>query len=333
MSERSFRVAVVGATGLVGGEILGVLEERACPISELVLYAADDAVCAEVEFAGESRRVEELPAELPEVDVAFLCALPEVAEPLGERLAEKGTLVIDLEGGAAGVVLGPADVSAAEAKQPLRLADPAARLLVGPLRALAEVGPVRRAHATLVLPSSAFGRGAVESLGNETIALMNARGGGDPDAEDDDETEDSDAREVTAAFRCAPVDPKSGLAARIQAQSESLLGASVALTIQALRAPIFFGQMASLSVEMAAPVDIEAVRKALHEAPSLILIEGEVSERSTSDALGIDAVQVSGLRHDTQSPCWLHFWALSDNVRQGAALPAVSLAEGLLLRN
>jgi aspartate-semialdehyde dehydrogenase len=333
VSDRGLRVVVVGATGLVGGEIVSLLADREFPVAELHLYASDESAGAEVEFGAERRAVERVPERLPSADVVFLCASPQVNGRVGAGVAAGGALVIDLSASDASEgappVLGPSDVAGAGARGPVRLADPAARLIVAPLRALAEAAPIRRVVATVAVPASAFGRKSVENLGRQTIDLLNARARGAGEETDDVGEED----ESTLAFRCAPQVAASAENVRVERQVSALLGTGVAVTVQRLRAPVFFGQLASVSVEMAAAVSLDQARKLLREAPSLILVEDPAASRSTFDAIGIDAVQVTGLRQDPGSPQWLHLWALSENVRQGAALPAVALAESLLLRH
>jgi len=338
MSERSFRVLVLGATGLVGREILGVLEERAFPVSEIFLFADEETRGSEVEFARRSHVVDTVGDDLPEVDVAFLCGPADVNRRVGAAASAKGALVIDLEAGTADdVVLGPGDSGTTNARRPLHLANPATRLIVAPLRALGDAGGIRRVVVTLVVPASAFGSGALDKLGAQTISLLSSSARGEES--EDEQSEESEEEPVvedeaaSLAFRCAPLGSEEELVARARGQAERLLGAGVAVSVHAVRAPVFYGQAASISVETTAPIAIDEVKKRLREAPSVILVEGVAAGMTTFDTLGIDAVQVSSLRADASSPAWIHFWAMAENVRQGAALPAVTLAESLLLRH
>lgn len=342
MSDRLFRVAVVGATGLVGREVLALLEERGFPIGELRLYDDAESGDGTLEVGGRSVTVARVPDDVPEADVAFLC------EPrhhrVGATLASKGTLVIDASEdpatrGDRAPVLGPADVSAQRAREPIGLASPAARLVAAPVRAIAEGATVGRVIATLLVPASAFGVAAVEGLGGETIALLNTRGD-QPDDEspdpDSEEAPEDGAEEATAAdslaFRCEPMPAEDAWTSGVRSETSQLLGPSVGVAIRAAKVPVFYGQAASISVEIAVATPIDEVRKRLREAPSIVLVEGE-GRRTTFDTLGIDAIQITGLHEDRSSPGWFHFWALAENVRQGAALPAVVIAESLLLRH
>ena len=328
--SRALRVAVIGATGLVGREIVALLDERIFPVGSLALYASRASAGATLEFGQRARPVDALPAELPEVDVAFLCAPPEVSRAVAETLAEGGALVIDLAPGDLDdvpLLLGAADLGAAPRTARgglwVRVPGPLTRMIVAPLRVLGAVtAPPTHVIATLLVSASAFGHAAVKRLSEQSIALLNLRG-------------EEEAGAPEGAFRCTPQAPKSPVAVRVSAEVAALTELSAPLALHVARVPMFHGQAAALSLELASPVELDKVRDALRGAPSLVVTGDEVTgaEVSTLDAIGVDAIHVVGLRQDVNDPRWLHFWALGDNVRQGAALAAVSLAEGILLNH
>lgn len=325
--EPPLRVAVVGASGLVGAEVVSLLEERSFPAGELLLYASGRSAGEEVEFGGRLLTVREVERPMPPVDVAFLCATADLSRELGPALASAGAWVIDLAPGApsadaAPLVLGAADARGASSGAGggrVRLPDPFARTIALAIRGLASRARPKRVIATLLLPASAFGKEAVERLSEETVALLNLREG---EAE----------REAAAAFRCIPEVGSDGeqLVERIEAEARLLSGGSVDVAVSAVRTPVFFGEAASISVELEPPLPVERAREALRETPSLLVPESGDEPKDTLEALGADGVSVLGLRTHGQAPGWLHFWALGDNVRQGAALAAVALAEALL---
>ncbi len=323
MADRTLRVAVVGATGLVGSEIVSLLGERRFPLSELLLFASERSQSVSVDFAGETIDVRVVERPMPAVDVAFLCATMEVGAEIGPKMAAAGALVIDLAPGPGPFALGAADVwnLPEGARRLARLPDPLARMIAVPLIALRALAVPRRVLATLLVAASTFGRTSVDRLAEETASLLNFQQGEDrPDPE--------------IAFRCIPGDAGAGgIAARVEDQLGALLGEELSRTASVVRVPAFHGQAASVSVELAGPVAFEAVRRALRESPSLLVAEPGGAAPSTLDAVAADGILVTGLRHSEREPQWLHFWALGDNVRQGAALAAVSLAEGVLLRH
>ena len=322
--EHGLRVAVVGATGLVGSEVVSLLAERRFPIGDLRLYASARSAGEEIEFSDRSIRVARLDGPISEVDVAFLCASTEVSRAVAGGLAESGALVVDLSPAPAvldqtRLVLNAADARVAVGASRgcvLRLPDPFSRLLALPLMALAEKARVRRVIATLLAPASSRGRANVGRLSEETIDLLNLR-----------ETEEETAAQI--AFRCVP-EVREGAAARVEAETASLAGGGVAVSVSVVDVPTFFGQAASVSVELEAAIPVERVRQILRESPSLLLVE-ESDAVDTLDVIGADGISIVGLHESTAGPGWLQFWALSDNVRQGAALAAVSIVEGVLL--
>ena len=327
--SRALRVAVIGATGLVGREVVALLEERSFPVGTLTLYASQASVGASLEFHEQTRPVNALPDELPEIDLAFLCAPAEVSGDVAEQLTESGALVVDLAPGAsdkAVLLLGAADLGSAlrTARGGLwvRVPDPLSRMIVAPLRALdaAAMRPIR-VIATLLLSASASGHAAVERLSEESIALLGLR-------------EEEEGGAARGAFRSTPLPPDSPVSARVLAEVAALVGLAAPLALHVARVPMFHGQAAALSLELASPVETDQVRGVFREAPSLVVVADQGADAlSTFDVIGVDAIHVVGLRRDGNDSRWLHFWTLADNVRQGAALAAVTLAEGILLRH
>jgi aspartate-semialdehyde dehydrogenase len=326
-AERTVRVAVVGATELVGAEIVSLLDERAFPVGELRLYGSPGCEGDELEFRGATMRVEKLGAN-PEADVAFLCATAEVGETLGVALATAGTLTIDVSLNApsdasAPIVLGVGDIAATDWRPSggvlVRMADPLTRLAAVPLRALGALADLERVIATLLVPASAFGRKRVDRLGEQTIRLLNLR-----EAEGEEP-----AMEI--AFRCIPdrVSSVASTSNRIAAELARLLGGRPQVVARVVEVPVFFGQAVSLAVEVQSAVGVEEVRAALRETPSLLLVEGD-QRLSTLDVVDTDGVFILDLRREVGAERWFSFWVLGDNVRQGAALPAVAMAESLL---
>jgi aspartate-semialdehyde dehydrogenase len=261
--ERGLRVAVVGATEIIGAEVVSLLAERRFPLAHLSLYSSRETAGEEVDFRDGTLRVERLPDTVPMVDVMFLCSAIETAATLGTAAVAAGTLTIDLAPHAtpdadAPAVLGVGDLSPvlrhASGGLLVRMAHPLARLAAVPLRA----------------------RGALARV------------------------------ELSEFLRGRP---------RVVAN--------------VVEVPAFFGHAASLAIELEAVVGADEARKVLRETPSVVIVEGD--ERfSTLDVVGADAICILDLRQEGPDERWLHLWALGDNVRQGAALPAVAIAESLL---
>ena len=321
------RVAVVGATGLVGREVVSLLDEREFPVEELLLYASEHSEGETLSLRGEPVTVRRLPAEPPTVDLAVLCATAEVSRKIAGALAAKGGLVLDLapDSPAKVVPLGAAAVEAlrspAGTGRVLAVPDPLARLVAAPLRALGSLGRAQRAVVTLLVSASARGRERIEALGRQTVSLLNAQSS----------SEDEEAEAI--AFACIPEDASApaSIAARVEGQVQALLAAGFPLVVSVVQTPTFVAHVASIAVEIDASFSAGEARKALREAPSLLVAEPGEGSIGTRDVAGSEAIHVVGLRQNPSDPRWLQFWAMADNIRQGAALAAVSLAEGLLL--
>jgi aspartate-semialdehyde dehydrogenase len=193
-----------------------------------------------------------------------------------------------------------------------------ARVIAVPLLALRALAAPVRVLSTLIVSASRFGKEAVELLSRETIGLLSLQ-----DAEGE--------AEPTVAFRCIPLGTQP--TDHLEAEIRELIGADLPLSLRVIRAPMFHGHAASLAIQFDAPVDVAAARSMLREAPSLLVSDEGAAPISTLDALAIDAMHVTEITSPAEDPTWLHLWVLGDNVRQGAALAAVSLVEGVLLRH
>ena len=313
------RVAVVGATGLVGREILSLLEERRFPIAELVPYGAEQSAGDSLAFAGEDTTIRELGSSFPRFDLAFLCASAKVSSRVAAAFAAGGATVIDLTAAhrdAKDVPLALPGEEPAQAGGIVAIPDPLTTLLVLLLRPIAVRTRIRRVVATGLLSISSLGRDALDRLGSESAELLNGRS---PEAED----------QVAFDAGPEPRDVDRFLGSEVRRDVSRLLGAEIPLVLSAIRVPLFFGQGVSLAIEAEEPLDAGAVEGWLREAPSLI-IDPPASATTIRGAAGGEAVHVAMVRTDPTDRRWIGLWATSDNVRQGAALAAVSVAESIV---
>jgi aspartate-semialdehyde dehydrogenase len=324
------RVAVVGATGLVGREIVSLLTEREFPVSDLFLYASRESEGEEIEFRNEPVLVERLPEELPPVDLAFLCATAEVSRLVAEDLSANGSTVIDLSSAYRSVESVPLVLAGWQPAEDwawtaiLSIPDALTVSLASPLRALATVSAPKRMIATALVSASAFGHSAVAELSAETIGLLNAR-------------EATHAPGTPLAFSCVPqgLSQNAGegtLGDEVARDLRRLLGRELDVTLTVVRTPTFHAHGVSVTAETVEPVPIERLKKALREAPSLLFDEAGAQVRGTRDVVGSDGIHIGAVRVDSSRPHWVHFWVAADNVRQGAGLTALAVAEAVLRR-
>lgn len=313
------RVAVVGATGLVGREIITLLGERRFPVRELVPFSSESSAGDSIAFADGDVTVQEIPSAWPRFDLAFLCASAEVSRRAAPALAAGGAVVVDVTAAhrdAKDATLALPGEGLAPTTSIVAIPHPVTTLLVSLLQPIVAHVRVRRVVATALVSISALGRDALDRLGTESAELLSGR---TPDEE----------RQV--AFDSGP-EPRDGdryLAAEVRRDASRLLGVDLPLSFSAVRVPLFFGQGLSLAVEGEEPIDVGAVESWLREAPSLI-VDPPATATTIREAAGGEAVHVGMLRVDPTDRRWLHLWATSDNVRQGAALTAVSIAEAMV---
>lgn len=315
------RVAVAGATGLLGGELLVALEESRFPIDELVPIGSQDSAGGVVELAGEPFDVLSVGAPLRGVDLMLLCTPPEPSLELARRALHAAVPVLDLSG-----------TFAATPEVPLVIADlePAGEALRAPLVAaptapglalalvlapIARALGVVRAVATLLSSASTAGRAGVETLSSESIALFNQQ-----------ELPELSAFAHPVAFDCVPghgADEGAGETASERALESALhrlLGADLRLAITMLRVPTFAGDGATLALETRSEASVETLKSLLAKAPGLELDEsGDPRAPSTRAATGRDVVLVGRVRRDPSSERGALLWIAADGVRLAAA--------------
>lgn len=322
-TQELLSVAVVGATGALGAELLDVLEERGFPISQLVPIATDRSLGREVEYAGDAYPVETEVESLEGLDLVFLCAPPEVSLEYARLALEARVPCIDCSGALAGqpdVALLVADQldPDTEIDQPL-VASPTAPALVWArvLAPLAQAAGVRRVVGTSVESAGVAGRGGMEALSGQSIALFNQQ-----ELPDQDEP---------VAFDCLPAvgegvaEGATGHECALADALARILGAPLALAHTAVRVPTFSGDGVALVVETERPLGPEDACSVLAKAPGVVLWP-DAAGPSTRTAAGRDEVLVGRVRRDPSVACGLQLWVAADGLRI-AASNAARLAE------
>ncbi|HEX4210820.1 MAG TPA: hypothetical protein VHY56_10530 [Candidatus Binataceae bacterium] len=313
---RQPRVAVVGATGTVGGQLADLIGEREFPFAELKLFASEAGSSETIENEGRRYPVTQLntSSDLANFDLAFL-ALPE--ERALELIEEHpGPILIDLSAGsrspgrapilAPGVVTRE-HVQKLKANKVFAVPNPAAQVIATILRAIgAEDG---FAGATYLAGASTMGRERVTDLFNQSADLLNAR-------------LDVDDGSIQTAFNLFIPEQGAGLADAITAQAMALLGGHARLAVQVVQVPAFHGSAVALSLSDADPAVREWPGK-LRAAPGVLLIEGD-DPAGFVDAIGQEATIVR-MRPGNGGGV---IWAVFDSARM-AAFAALWIAESL----
>jgi aspartate-semialdehyde dehydrogenase len=345
-SAESLRVAVVGATGAVGREMLRVLEERSFPVDELVALASSRSDGRTVSFLGQELEVRELtPERLAGVDVALWSAGSDVARESIPAAAAAGTVCIDNSSAFRmdpGVPLSIPEVNPAALQgSPRIVAVPNCTIIT----ALLAVGPLHRATAlrSLVLSSyqsvSGAGQKGIRELAEQVDKLAgHVEELGRPDVE-------SMARgEVfgkpiafNAVAKIGDFEPggSTGEESKMVAESRKILSApGLEVAATAIRVPVVVGHGVSILATFARPFSPDAAREILAEAPGVRLMDDPERDiyPSPIESAGEDVALVGRIRAVEGRDDALLLWSCADNLRKGAALDAVQIAEYLFTR-
>ncbi len=331
-ADAGLRVAVIGASGALGSELLAVLEERRFPLSDVVPVATDRSLGNEVDLAGEAYPILTEVPRLDAVDVLFLCAPPAVSLEFAREALRACVACFDLSGALArqpDVPLLAADLAYAEedlAKPLVATPAGAALALALALAPLSREAGLRRVVATSLEAVSGAGQQGMESLSQQVLAIFNQQA-----------PPPSLVFDRPVAFDVLPAVGEieaSGSTAREEALVcglRRLLGRPelpVAATV--LRVPTFTGDGASLSIETEAALDAAQASEILAKAPGIALTRDDPHGPTTRSCSGSELVRVGRLRPDPTTPHGLLLWIAADAVRL-AASNAVRLAEARFL--
>ncbi len=330
---RSFDIAVIGATGSVGEALVQLLEERDFPVANLHVLASGESAGRSLAFKGKNLRVRTPEAfDFSTVRLVFFAATEAVTREYAEQARAAGCAVIDL---AAALPSEQAPRLVPEVNPeiletlsaPYRVTSPSASAIAVAvaLAAIAEHIEIQRLTVTACLAVSSRGRDGVAELARQTAELLNAR-----------PLEPRLFDQQIAFNLLAQVDmPDSAghgvLEKRLASELKELLNVpQLKVSVTCVQAPVFFGDSLSVSLQTAAPVDLSAIGATLRTSATLEYVEQGEYPTVVSDAVGQDVVYVGRIRGGLDDPAELNMWITSDNVRKGAALNAVQIAELLI---
>ncbi|KPV94441.1 Aspartate-semialdehyde dehydrogenase 2 [Pseudoalteromonas sp. P1-9] len=334
MSQK-FNVAVLGATGLVGRQIIETLEERKFPIDTLYLLASERSAGEDIKFAGEDIEVIDVETfDFSNAHIALFSAGGSVSEKYAPIAAEAGCVVIDNTSHFRydyDVPLVVPEVNP-EALSDFRnrniIANPncsTIQMMVA-LKPIYDAYGIDRINITTYQSVSGGGKKAVDELAKQTANLMNAR------------PLENDVFPKQIAFNVIPqIDSfeDNGYTReemKMVWETQKIFGdSSVMVNPTAVRVPVFYGHAEAIHLETRMPVDVEHVKQLLNDAPGVEYIEDEQDYPTpVTDASGNDAVYVGRVRQDISHPHGLNLWVVSDNTRKGAATNSIQIAELLI---
>ena len=331
--NRTFNVAVVGATGAVGETMLSILAERNFPVGKLVALASERSAGSTVEFNGEKITVQDLATFDPTgIDIALFSAGGGISKEFAPKFAAAGAVVIDNSSAFrydADIPLVVSEVNPEQVQNRPRgiIANPNCSTM----QMLVALAPIHRKYgierinvATYQSVSGA-GRSALEELGRQTGALLNFQ---DPDPQ---------RFPVQIAFNLIPhIDEflDNGFTKeemKLVWETRKILGdESIQVNPTAVRVPVFYGHSEAVAIETRDKVTAAEARALLEAAPGIEVVDDRAPggyPTPVTHASGTDAVYVGRIREDISHPRGLNLWIVSDNIRKGAALNAVQVAE------
>ena len=339
MTEK-INTAIVGATGLVGRELLNALSERKFPVGELRLFASWNTAGEMIEFRGDEVRVEPLAADsFQNLNLVFFTSHPLVSRDMVEAALKAGALVIDasrafrLDPGVPLVVpeVNPEALVQVKEKRAGLVASPSA---VGTGLALA-LGPIhrrfglKRVVAASTHGSTAAGRLGFEEHQRQTVAIFNQQ-----------EIEIEKFSRQTAFNIFPQVGPFTEGASEeesdIERELPKILGLKrLAITVTAAMVPVFCGSSAAVNLETEQPAPVEQVRTLLEEAPGVLVFDRPEAEQypDTLLAMAREEVLVGRLRRDPTLANGIALWISVDNLRKGSSLNLVQIAEAVLVED
>ncbi len=330
---RPLHVAVVGATGAVGEAMLSILAERKFPLARLSLLASERSAGGEVEYEGEKIIIQDLASFDPAgVDIALFSAGGSVSREFAPKFAAAGAVVIDNSSAFRyddDVPLVVYEVNPEAAKNRPRgiIANPncSTMQMVVALAPLHREYGIERINVATYQSVSGGGRSAMEELGKQTGQLLSFQ------------EIDPQRFPVQIAFNLIPhIDDflDNGFTKeemKLVWETRKILGdESIMVNPTAVRVPVFYGHSEAVAIETTKKVTAEAARALLAASPGVEVVDERKAggyPTPVTHASGNDAVYVGRIREDISHPRGLNLWIVSDNIRKGAALNAVQLAE------
>jgi aspartate-semialdehyde dehydrogenase len=332
-------VAIVGATGAVGEVMLELLAERNFPVDNLVLLASENSAGTALQFKGKSIRVKNLATfDFSQTHIGLFSAGGSVSEKYAPIAAAQGCVVID---NTSFFRRDPEIPLVIPEVNPERIDDYAKRNIIAnpncstiqmlvALKPIHDAVGIRRINVCTYQAVSGAGRRAVEELAGQTARLLN----GQP-------TEQKVfSRQIS--FNVIPHigsfedNGYTNEEMKMVWETRKILeDDSIEVNPTCVRVPVFYGHSEAIHIELNGPLTAAAARELLAVAPGVTLMDEAVDggyPTPVSDSAGADPVFVGRLRADISTANGLNLWVVSDNVRKGAALNSIQIAEVLLKR-
>jgi aspartate-semialdehyde dehydrogenase len=334
----AYRIAVVGATGNVGREMLQTLAERKFPVSDLVALASSRSIGREVSFGEDDIvKVQDLATfDFKGFDLVLSSPGAKISAEFAPRAARAGAVVIDntshwrMDPDVPLVVpeVNPDALAGFGRKNIIANPNCSTIQMVVALKPLHDAAKIRRVVVSTYQSVSGKGKEAMDELFTQTRGIY----------VNDAITREHFTKQI--AFNVIPHiddfmdDGSTREEWKMVVETKKILDPSIKVHATCVRVPVFVGHAESINVEFDRPISADEARELLRDAPGVSVVDHRLDEGYVTpvEAAGEDSVFVSRLREDPTIDNGLAFWCVSDNLRKGAALNAVQIAEALINR-
>jgi aspartate-semialdehyde dehydrogenase len=334
----SWKVAIVGATGNVGREMLNILAEREFPVSEVVPLASRKSVGKEVSFGDRTLKCKALENyDFKGTDIVLMSAGSTVSAEWSPKIGAQGSVVIDNSSKwrmDADVPLIVPEVNSHAISRYAKkniIANPncsTAQMVVA-LKPLHDVARIKRVVVSTYQSVSGAGKDAMDELFNQTRAIF--------------VTDSIEPKKFTKqiAFNVIPHidtfmdDGYTKEEWKMAAETRKILDPDIKVTATCVRVPVFVGHSEAINIEFESPITPDQARDILREAPGCMVVDKREDGGYVTpvECVGDYATYISRIRKDPTVENGLALWCVSDNLRKGAALNAIQIAEILIARH
>ena len=331
----SYVVAVVGATGNVGREMLNILDERKFPISRVDVVASRSSQGREVSFGDKTLKIQALDFyDFSKADIALFACGSGPTKTYAPQAAAAGCVVIDnsslyrMDKGVPLIVpeVNPDDLAGYTQRNIIANPNCSTAQLVVALKPLHDLGAIRRVVVSTYQSVSGAGNEAMDELFTQTRAVF----------VNDELKRENFTKQI--AFNIIPhigdfnKDGGTTEEQKMVDETHKMLDPNIAVTVTCVRVPVFVGHSEAVNIEFTKPVSVEQAQEALEAAPGVLVVDRREDGGYITpiECVGEFETFVSRMRLDPTVENGMNLWVVSDNLRKGAALNAVQIAELLV---
>tara|TARA_B110000438_G_scaffold74433_1_gene74546 strand:- start:414 stop:1433 length:1020 start_codon:yes stop_codon:yes gene_type:complete len=334
-----YNLAVLGATGAVGHEIITILEERNFPIENIYALASKRSVGKEVSFGDKVLKVENVENfDFSSVDIAIFSAGSDVSEKWAPIAGDKGCIVIDntshfrMDPDVPLIIpeVNPEALEGYRNKNIIANPNCSTIQMLVPLKPLHDLAIIKRIVVSTYQSVSGAGKSAMDELWDQTRKMFF----------NETETQESKNFNKRIAFNVIPQidkfldDGSTKEELKMVNETKKILDSTIEVSATCVRVPVFIGHAESVNIEFENNISIDEIRDILGDTDGVSLVDNIETETYITpiECVSDFSVFVSRLRLDHTLPSGINMWVVSDNLRKGAALNSVQIAEELINR-